>query len=98
MEKQAADYINNTFGEATPFIGVHLRMGSDWVGVGAGVVMGVGVVTCHWVWVSLGVVTCEIGWVWLHVIGCGCSYMLLGVVTCEIGCVWLHVRLSGRAG
>ena len=63
MEKQAADYINNTFGEATPFIGVHLRMGSDWVGVG----------TCGWLHVRLGgcgymwVVTCEIGWVWVHV-------------------------------
>ena len=31
MEKQALEYISNTFGEHTPFIAVHLRMGSDWV-------------------------------------------------------------------
>ena len=35
MEREAADYINNTFGQGTPFIGVHLRMGSDWVSVSA---------------------------------------------------------------
>ena len=30
MEAQAKDYIKNTLGDS-PYIGVHLRMGTDWV-------------------------------------------------------------------
>lgn len=35
MESEATSYINHTFGVDTPYIGVHLRMGVDWVRGGA---------------------------------------------------------------